>query len=161
MIKENKEYVCKSCMMIKRNKSATTINCPNCGVKLTSENEVRYGKRGNRNSSLCKPCYKLNWKKEYQEIKRKVMEHYGGKCACCGEHRLEFLTIDHVNNDGGKHRREQAHSLGTGLYKLLLRKNFDLGYELQVLCWNCNEAKNYYGICPHEVERNSNLLNRQ
>lgn len=35
-----------------------------------------------------------------QELKREVLKVYGGVCSCCGENRIEFLTIDHVNNDG-------------------------------------------------------------
>jgi hypothetical protein len=30
---------------------------------------------------------------------------YGGRCACCGEARPEFLTIDHIYGDGASERR--------------------------------------------------------
>ena len=49
--------------------------------------------------------YKLN----KQKFRRLVVEHYGGglnpKCACCGEELFEFLTIDHEEGNGHKHKR--------------------------------------------------------
>jgi len=83
-------------------------------------------------------------------MKETVVRHFGGKCACCGESDIGFLTIDHVNNDGGKHRKEIGKA---GLYMWLIRHNFPATYELQVLCFNCNFGKNHNGgICPHKSE---------
>lgn len=39
-----------------------------------------------------------------------MLTHYGTKCQCCGEKQVEFLTIDHINNDGNKHRKETNYS---------------------------------------------------
>lgn len=83
-------------------------------------------------------------------FKETVIRHYGGKCACCGEDRIGFLTVDHVNNDGGKHRKEIGKA---GLYMWLIRHNFPTTYELQCLCFNCNFGKNHNGgVCPHVSE---------
>ena len=83
-------------------------------------------------------------------FKATVIGHYGGKCACCGEDRIGFLTIDHVNNDGAKHRKEIGKA---GLYMWLIRYNFPTTYELQCLCFNCNYGKNHNGgVCPHVSE---------
>lgn len=75
-----------------------------------------------------------------------VIQHYGGCCACCGESRYEFLSIDHVGGTGASHRRDQPTA-----YKIIrwLRKN---GYPpgFRVLCYNCNCAIGFYGYCPHE-----------
>ena len=49
--------------------------------------------------------------------KYKVMRAYGGKCVCCGESTLSFLTIDHPNNDGVKDRL--AHGVGSTFYRWL------------------------------------------
>jgi len=38
-------------------------------------------------------------------IKREVIGHYGGKCACCGENCVDFLVLDHKNDDGNAHRK--------------------------------------------------------
>jgi polyribonucleotide nucleotidyltransferase len=50
----------------------------------------------------------------------KVLEHYGGSCTCCGETRYEFLAIDHINNDGGKHREEMGSKSGGRIYLWLI-----------------------------------------
>lgn len=104
-------------------------------------------------SLLGKQSYKKNRSKKLlyskrkgQEIKYKVFSHYGLKCACCGESDIRFLTIDHINNDGNKHRKE----IGLlAIYRWLIRNNFPDGF--QALCYNCNlgKAKNN-GICPHK-----------
>src|SRR5881396_3810055 len=41
----------------------------------------------------------------YAALRAEGIGAYGGKCACCGETTFEFLTIDHVRNDGKQHRR--------------------------------------------------------
>jgi len=76
------------------------------------------------------------------------MSHYGDvKCQCCGEDHIEFLAIDHINNDGAAHRRR----VGRGIYHWLVKNNFPPGF--QVLCHNCNFAKSAYGTCPHKSEQ--------
>jgi predicted restriction endonuclease len=82
-----------------------------------------------------------------KRIRDKVLVHYGSKCACCGETIPEFLTIDHINNDGASHRRKLLKS-GGSLYRWIIKNNFPP--DLQILCWNCNCSKGHYGICPHE-----------
>jgi len=86
-------------------------------------------------------------RERHLEIKTSVMNAYGGRCACCGERHLVFLSIDHVNGDGAEHRRSGAKS-GRGFYNWLRENNFPDGY--QVLCFNCNFAKSQYGGCPHQ-----------
>ena len=87
-------------------------------------------------------------------MKRKVLEHYGKACACCGERALAFLTIDHVYGGGGLHRRLLVRGRGgEEFYRYLIRKRFPAGY--QVLCFNCNSAKGFYGQCPHQDDRAS------
>lgn len=86
------------------------------------------------------------WKIKFRDL---VFNHYGKKCVCCGEGHIEFLTIDHINNDGNKHRRELSGSskAGTWFYKWLMNNNFPNGF--QILCWNCNWGKRLGG-CPHK-----------
>jgi len=89
--------------------------------------------------------------KQYK-LKRKkmVIEYYSNGnncCACCGESIFEFLTIDHMNNDGAEHRRQMEHG-GRTIYRWLIQHDFPKGF--QVLCYNCNCAKGHHGICPHK-----------
>jgi len=89
-------------------------------------------------------------------LRRQVLEHYGGKppkCACCEESEYEFLTVDHLNNDGTKERRE-AGTGGHHSYRFIIRNNFPEKY--QILCYNCNCGRgklNQNFICPHKMEK--------
>lgn len=91
-----------------------------------------------------------NAKRSYQKTRLETLTHYGGnppKCSCCGEKRLEFLSFDHINGNGSKHRRKEKY---VNLMKWLRVNNYPNGY--QVLCHNCNFAKGHYGCCPHTKE---------
>ena len=47
----------------------------------------------------------------YSKILREgVIKEYGKKCRCCGVIEIEFLTIDHINGGGNKHRKEIGES---------------------------------------------------
>ena len=72
-----------------------------------------------------------------------AFDHYGGKCACCGENRDYFLAIDHINNDGAEHRRTVCTS---NIENWLFKNGWPEGF--QVLCHNCNAAKYRFGECP-------------
>jgi len=84
-----------------------------------------------------------------RKLKSDVIGAYGGVCTCCGEKEMDFLCIDHVDNNGSQHRK----LLGTGnTFYFRLRKD---GYpntnefRLQVLCYNCNNSKKIRGVCIH------------
>jgi hypothetical protein len=75
-----------------------------------------------------------------------VLDHYGPFCVCCGEAETTFLTVDHMNNDGAEHRRTDPSA--SNIYFWLVRNDFPEGF--QILCWNCNAAKQFRGGCPHQ-----------
>lgn len=115
-------------------------------VRLYGRNRVpanpdRSGKR-----KIDQAAYKLKTRTE-------CFDAYGGAfCVCCGEENMRFLTLDHVNNDGGVHR----HAIGKrGMAFLfwLRKQGFPDRKSYQVLCFNCNQGKFFNGgICPHEQE---------
>lgn len=81
-------------------------------------------------------------------LKRAVMDAYGGVCGCCGETEMLFLTVDHVNGGGIKHRTEVKQN-GNAFYSWLRNRGFPRGY--QVMCFNCNFGRwANGGRCPHE-----------
>jgi|SRR6266850_4244144 len=88
-------------------------------------------------------------RKRYNHRKRAiVLEHYNYTCNCCKvKFEQEFLGIDHINGGGGKHRKEPG-ICGGGIYRWLIKNNFPP--EFQCLCHNCNQAKGYWGTCPHQ-----------
>lgn len=84
-------------------------------------------------------------REDYQRIRKEVLEHYGNKCACCGECNAEFLALDHVEGGGNKHRKSiKCKSVTIWVYK----NNYPDGFRL--LCHNCNFALGAYGYCPHQ-----------
>lgn len=79
-------------------------------------------------------------------LKREVIDAYGGKCECCGETHIEFLTIDHTNGDGAAHRKRCGK--GRKVYADIKARGFPKGCY-RCLCLNCNIALGFYGYCPH------------
>jgi hypothetical protein len=148
---------------------------PKCGWKELAE--FNYDRsRGDRKNQYCKVCAKERSQKIYLEnaeghkerskryirkVKLEALDQYGKVCQCCGESRIEFLVLDHINGDGAEHRRSlNSNKSCTGYaFYLWLRKNGwprDIG--LQVLCANCNTAKGSCGQCPHVKESEANLI---
>jgi len=89
-----------------------------------------------------------------KDLRTIVLTHYGrGKveCVCCGEKQFDFLTLDHVNNDGYQDKRYKNYDR-RHYYKYLIRHNFPS--NLQTFCWNCNcgKARND-GVCPHSEQK--------
>lgn len=84
-----------------------------------------------------------------------IMAYGGYRCACCGETEPKFLSIDHMFNDGAKHRREigeypgNGKGCGTTTMQWLKKHGYPAGF--QVLCMNCNMGKSRNnGVCPHK-----------
>ena len=117
-------------------------------------------------TSSCKLCEiersrkYLPHKRIYDREKRRlrknnIIEFYSkgeNKCICCGEKEFTFLTIDHVDNNGTKHRKLVSEGYGGDrFYKWLVKSDFPLGF--QVMCFNCNHGKFLNnGICPHKLK---------
>ena len=79
------------------------------------------------------------------ERRKMVIEHYGGKCECCGEDTFEFLAIDHI---GGRNTRK-GHGTSTKLVSQIIKEGYPKG--IRVLCHNCNQATTWGRKCPHEL----------
>lgn len=115
-----------------------------------TENIRPLNKNGNGYGTfICRPCNNKRSKKYYDNYKKLVFDHYGRACACCGETIYQFLTIDHINNDGSSDLNGKGNKVtGIHLYNKIVREGFKNTY--QVLCMNCNFGKRMNsGICPH------------
>lgn len=126
--------------------------CPGCQRELPIADFTR-------RLNYCRPCHRKQaraWALANPDIRRQqaarysaklraeVLAAYGGRCVCCGESTPEFLAVDHVYNDGVIHRR----SVNGAVYVDLRRRGFPRD-GFQLLCHNCNMAKQFYGGCPH------------
>lgn len=100
-------------------------------------------------NKLCKYCSSNNKVKKYvcshcnsklkrnYQINLKLQAYYiyGNACKNCGCNKSEFLTIDHINNDGAKHRKKIYN-----IYSWLRTNKYPVD-NYQVLCFNCNYLK--------------------
>lgn len=93
-------------------------------------------------------------KRYTDKLRKAAREHYGDKCACCGESIPQFLCLDHIENDGKLQRQLAKNQGGVNFYKWLKKNNWPIG--LQTLCANCNLGKEICGICPHKLYGTSN-----
>ena len=140
------EKTCKSCRVTKplsefyprkNGKSEVTAHCKIC------------------KPSTSYPSHKIR-KESRQLLRVEVLRIYGGKCNCCGEAEQQFLQIDHINNDGYKHRREILK--GRPIYEWLKMMGFPKD-EFQLLCANCNYSKRLNnGVCIHKLLDKDNLI---
>jgi hypothetical protein len=123
-------------------------------VPVTRSRDGRY--------SWCKDCTAQMTREvygpaTYQRMRLRVLSHYSGgapACRCCGEDRLEFLALDHIDGNGNEHRRSSGVGRGGArAYRWAIRNGFPPIFR--VLCHNCNMAIGFYGECPHERERSA------
>lgn len=92
--------------------------------------------------------------RDYHAVRRQVLEAYGGTppiCACCGEWRYPFLSLDHIDGSGAAARK--TGDRGNVFWRRLRREGYPPGYR--VLCHNCNQGRGQFGKCPHELERDT------
>lgn len=100
---------------------------------------------------VCLARYSALAKRRNDRLKASTFERYGGsRCVCCGVEDLVFLTIDHVNGGGTKHRKTSKLGGGAKFYRWLRLQGYPAGY--QVLCFNCNFARHKLGVCPHQQQ---------
>lgn len=95
--------------------------------------------------ATCEPCREYKAERSRQ-VRAAAIEGYGGRCVCCGEDDPNTLELDHVNGDGGQHRREVG-GAGDGTYKWAIANGFP--DRLQLLCGSCHRVKTRTGDCSY------------
>lgn len=138
------DAVCYRCRLPAKRYQSTGkrgILCTKCQSKY---NALRYKK--NQKDIIKKAAL---WNKEnidkrnrrlredYIKLKRASMNKYGEKCPC-GIENIEFLTIDHINNDGKNDRKIWQNKVAN-IHTWLKKNKYPPGY--QILCGNCNLKK--------------------
>lgn len=139
--------------------------CPQC--KRLLPREAFYVRRDDGSlHSRCKSCASARGKEakrkrraegripyetaSHRRMRLALLAHYSGgvpTCACCGETRIEFLSLDHVNGGGARHRAGLRGNASRSIYRDLTMRGYPPGFR--VLCHNCNLAIGLYGYCPH------------
>lgn len=159
---ESKKTDQRFCSVACSNKAKVKTSCQGCGRKRDADS--CYTLKSGHFTGMCKDCENARGRARFyanreainaqNKVKRKkirllVLEYYGSKCACCQESIEQFLTIDHIKNNGADHRRKVGIRGDNNIYKWLIKNNFP--EDFQVLCYNCNCAKHHSGNgeCPH------------
>ena len=86
-----------------------------------------------------------------RKLRRRFFDMYGHKCAClkCPETNTKFMTIDHIQGGGIKHRKITG-SNNKMIREAIAEYRSDL---YQPLCYNCNCGRSANGgTCPHLEE---------
>lgn len=129
------------------------LKCNKCGVVKKSSEFYPHKRKPDAKAKAypkCKDCNIRYLREMRWALKMKVIEEYGGKCKCCGEDEPKFLAIDHIYNDGKAHRLElKENNGGMALYRWLRNNGFPKE-KYQLLCHNCNLAKQFWKKCPHQ-----------
>ena len=142
------------------------MNCRICKTILKDDNWYPANKK--HGSKICKTCSNIKgtaWKRKHPEKSREYSRHYykthpkynvawgrqnridirkeminayGGKCASCGISNPIILDIDHIDNSGSKDRKKGM--WGWRLYRWLRKNNYPKD-NFQLLCKNCNWIK--------------------
>lgn len=114
---------------------------------LLKKNRDRYGRK--------RETYLAAEKARRWNLRLAIVAAYGGKCVCCGENRPEFMTVDHINGGGSKHRKQLGSSLN--FFRFLAREGYPKD-AYRLLCYNCNLSRGALGYCPHDKEHGSKSL---
>lgn len=143
----HRRHECKAC------ESERKKNWYNANHAREAHKRAEYARRHNVERSGSQEFRTRNrkYQRDYrQKLKAIVYDHYGHRCACCGETEPLFLSIDHVNNDGYALRKYNGHPQQNARFlKWLIDNNFP--DDFQILCMNCNFGKSKNGgICPHQ-----------
>jgi hypothetical protein len=122
-----------------------TKKCSKCKkLKLLPD----FNKRSDTKDGLqysCKQCLGKSEKLRWFNLRKKALSAYGNKCQCCGERQENFLTFDHINNDGAEHRKRLTNTRGGNILYWLINNNFP--DSIQILCYNCNCSRGFRGFC--------------
>lgn len=122
----------------KVNSKRSRLNNPEAVKIRKKRNYIKYEGR-----------YKEYYRNWTRQRRLEMIDHYSDgsmSCICCGETEYEFLTLDHINGGGSKHRKELG---AANIYNALRKAGYPPGY--QILCFNCNCGRQRNkGICPHK-----------
>lgn len=148
--------------------------CTTCNVKLNHYNWLYINYK--HKTYICDECrinkssncvsyskeYKSYFKKIYRKkIRLETINHYGGKCEVCLENNINYLTIDHINNDGNVDRKIKKLGSGYNFYLYLKKNNYPK--NVRVLCFNHNCStscmKDYVNKNPIYYKYKVNLKN--
>lgn len=137
--------------------------CPKCETHKLHKEFNKNKARSDGLNSICRGCQRVKYREFSERYKAQARERakkrtsafrrgwrakaiqvYGGECTCCGETNLAFLCIDHIRGGASQNRQQ---NLYYEMKEAALNPDHD---TYQVLCANCNMAKERAEGCPHQ-----------
>jgi len=143
---EDCDPLCRDCWVARRKEPLYYCgDCYNKRLRDRYANDAEYRKTSNARMYAWKSA-------NLKQLRVAVNEMYGDTCNCCGETEPLFLTIDHVNNDGGERRKQSSREHGTITLLRDILQHGSVQPDYQLLCMNCQLGKHLNGgICPHQL----------
>jgi len=137
-MKELQEKICESCKKKYTPQGRNQKFCNKC--RPTKAIRERYASKKYywKNIEKCRQSKRESKRRIRKQLKEKIVNAFGGKCAKCGFTDIRALQIDHINGNGINDRKKFKNY---SFYKYVL-KNTHSG-EYQLLCANCNWIKRY------------------
>lgn len=137
--------------------------CSVCRKYKTLENFGKCVSNNHGYFAYCKVC--TRWRHRSKNLIRKLefLLEYGGKCQCCGERGIDFLTVEHISGvrlvkiDSNRYFGDLA--LGGGLIANLKQRGWPKD-NYTILCFNCNCCKRFGRPCSHNVEEYNRYMNK-
>lgn len=126
--------------------SETTKVCKKCGTERFTAQFYEDERYDGGFRPVCRICIA----EEYDDVRLECLRYYSNGdplCVCCGKTEVEALCLDHLN---GRSKELRAAMKNYPQYIWIKRNGFPEG--LRVLCHSCNQARQYYGKCPHEKD---------
>ena len=149
------------------------MKCRYCDIELTQENTYPSRWRtGKRSCVMCDQKQNSEWLKNnprraqatqklgHRRRRLAALLAYGCECECCGIKNPEFLSFQHANGNGKKHRDTFPRGVDPFLKDIKDRGypvRFDLPdgtpIHIKILCHNCHYSTDHYGYCPHKEDK--------
>jgi len=150
---------CSSCNNKKNSRSKKNEICKKCISKEMHKYYLKNREKIKEKSKIWKLKNKdwvvKNSKGYRDKLKIDALKAYSNnniRCACCGEQEIDFLCLDHINDNGAKERKNNKYG-SAGIFKWLKKNNYPKDVGLQVLCFNCNISKRINrGTCIHKLK---------
>lgn len=128
--------------------------CRDCGVDVTYETAPK--SFVDRGFKICRRCEAKDKSDRLLKLRHEVMDFLGGECNCCKIKDYNYLSIDHVDG-GGIEDRNKYNKWSKYLKSILDIPKEEVGKKYQILCYNCNCTKGFYGKCPHNFDLTQKL----
>lgn len=131
--------------------------CRYCAIQLIVDQNW-YSSCAKYSLYTCIDCHDSRNLYNRRTLKEETFGAYGGqKCICCDDEHIEFLSLDHINEDGKEHCKIFDERGGHNFYRKLKQAGYPDKDKLRVLCFNCNCARSICsdGTCPHKESTNN------